>query len=461
MLEEEDTYEIRQIFYTIQTADKTRINSTIKDYANNKQVAFESWLKKLKDEYFRPPLDTQRVQKEYLQILKNNSDFLYLLKQNDGKIQFEFSDGYVYFLEIGKISCAYIYKNNNDVATPLELDYSRYEWFKRKLLNAVIGLSTDDTSLSSISVPQDESYLKGIIAFISQQDFDPRKKLLLEGEILNYAQKIYHQDLMNNPDLKNFLQQVGPTKFTFVNTIFVLSAKDIRRYSSSGTSEAIYVSDYRWFKSALEIFVMKKQLENSTNDGNLIIAHLLKTNEHYIADRHLKDISSRMDNNLQEFIQNFVFHSTSGLSTEFKNCFGQKTININTLQQIIVEQLESRTVKSDNSLATTINPLAITTLAFNTTNFILNITGSNNTGVTNEHDPDINNESKISNWVIPVVSTLSVVSVAVVVGISFWCCKKNKSADKKSVQTLKGKESNRPLILQTPPTANQRQSKFW
>jgi flagellar basal body-associated protein FliL len=81
--------------------------------------------------------------------------------------------------------------------------------------------------------------------------------------------------------------------------------------------------------------------------------------------------------------------------------------------------------------------------------------------VTNEHDPDINNESKISNWVIPVVSTLSVVSVAVVVGISFWCCKKNKSADKKSVQTLKGKESNRPLILQTPPTANQRQSKFW
>jgi len=163
---------------------------------------------------------------------------------------------------------------------------------------------------------------------------------------------------------------------------------------------------------------------------------------------------------LQEFIQNFVFHSTSGLSTEFKNCFGQKTINIDTLQQIIVEQLESRTVKSGNSLATTINPLAITTLAFNMTNFILNVTGSNNTGVTNEHDPNINNESKISNWVIPLVSTLSVTSVVVVGGISFWCCKKNKSTDKKSAQTLNGKESNRPLILPTTSIANQRQSKF-
>ena len=123
MLEKEDPSKVGQIFYTIQTADKTRINSTIKDYANNKQVAFESWLKKLKDEYVRPPLDTQRVQKEYLQILKNNSDFLYLLKQNDGKIQFEFSDGYIYTLEIGKISCAYIYKNNNDAATPVEFDH--------------------------------------------------------------------------------------------------------------------------------------------------------------------------------------------------------------------------------------------------------------------------------------------------------------------------------------------------
>lgn len=462
LLEEEDIHEVRQIFYTIQTADEARINSTIKDYANNKQVAFESWLKKLKDAYVRPPLDTQRVQKEYLQILKTNFDFLYLLKQNNGKIQFEFSDGYVYTLEIGKISCAYIYKNDNNVVMPLQLDYLRYEWFKRKLLNAVIDLSTDDTSLSSISVPQDESYLKGIIAFVSQQDLDPRKKLLLEGEILSYAQKIYQQDLMNNPDLKNFLQQIGSIKFTFTNTIFVLSAEDICRYSSSGTSQAIYVSDYRWFKSALEIFVMKKQLENSTIDRNLIIAHLLKTNEHYIADRLLKAISSKMDNNLQEFIQNFVFHSTSGLSTEFKNCFGQKTINIDTLQQIIVEQLESRTVKFGHSLATTINPLAITTLAFNTTNFILNVTGSNKTGVTNEHDPDMNNESKISNWVIPLVSTLSVVtSVVVVGGISFWRCKKNKSTDKKSAQTLNGKESNRPLILQTISTANQRQSKFW
>jgi hypothetical protein len=464
MLEEEDIHEVSQIFYTIQTANKTNINSTIKNYANNKQVAFESWLKKLKDDYdyVRPPLDTQRVQKEYLQILKNNFDFLYLLKQNNGKIRFEFSDGYAYTLEIEKISCAFIYKNNNNVATPLELDYLAYEWFKRKLLNAVIGLSTDDASLSFISVPQDESYLKGIIAFVSQQDLDPRKKLFLEGEILNYAQKIYQQDLMNNPNLKNFLQQIGSIKFTFTNTIFVLSTKDIRRYSSSGTSETIYVSDYRWFKSALEIFVMKKQLENSTIDRNLIIAHILKTNEHYIADRDLKDISYKMDNNLQEFIQNFVFHSTSGLSTEFKNCFGQKTINIDTLQQIIVEQLESRTVKSGNSLATTINPLAITTittLAFNMTNFILNVTGSNNTGVTNEHDPNINNESKISNWVIPLVSTLSVTSVVVVVGISFWCCKKNKSTDKKSAQTL-NEESNRPLILPTTSIANQRQSKF-
>lgn len=455
MLEEEAPSKVGQIFYTIQTADKTRINSTIKDYANNKQVAFESWLKKLKDEYVRPPLDTQRVQKEYLQILKNNSDFLYLLKQNDGKIQFEFSDGYIYTLEIGKISCAYIYKNNNDASTPVELDHSRYEWFKRKLLNVVTGLSTDDTSLSSMSVPQDETYLKGIIAFISQQDLDPRKKLLFEGEILNYAQKIYHQDLMNNPELKNFLQQVGSIKFTFTNTVFVLSTEDICRYSSSGTSQAIYVSDYRWFKSALEIFVMKKQLENSTNDGNLIIAHILKTNEHYIADRHLKDISSTMDSNLQKFILNFVFHSTSGLSTEFKNCFDQKTININTLQQIIVEQLESRTVKSGNSLATTINPLAITTLAFNTTNFILNVTGSNNRGVTDEHDPDINNESKISNWVIPLVSTLSVVTSLVVVGgISFWRCKKNKSTDKKSTQTLNGKEFNQPLILKAGSEPN-------
>ncbi|MFZ0219966.1 MAG: hypothetical protein WAL30_07155 [Candidatus Aquirickettsiella sp.] len=459
MLEEDNTYEVGQIFRTIQTADKTLIDSAIKDYANNKQVAFKSWLKKLKTEYIRPPLDTQRVQKEYLQLLKNAPDLEYLIKQNKGQIRFEFADGYVYTLEIWKISCAYIYKNSGNVEAAQELDYSRYEWFKRKLLNAVIGLSTDDSSLSSISVPQDELYLKGIIAFISQQDLDPRKRALLEGEILNYAQKIYRQDLTSNSDLRNFLRQVGSTKFTFANTVFVLSVEDIRRYSSSGTSQAIYVSDYRWFKSALEIFVMQKQLENSTIDRNLLISDLLKTNEHYVTDRLLSAVSPGMDNNLQGLIQSFVFYSASGLSTEFKNCFAQKTINIDTLQQIIVEQLEAPTVKPSNSLATTINPWAITSVAINTTHFILNVAGSNNTGLINHNNPDANH-SNIPNWVIPLVSTLSVVT-SVAVGVSFWCWKKNQTKDKKSDLTSNAKESNRPLILQIPPASNQRQSKFW
>lgn len=95
--------------------------------------SFNEWLKKLKDTYTRPSLDTNQVQKEYLQFLENNSDFEYLIRNNNG-IRFEFADGYVYTLETEKISCSYIYRNSDNSIhseTLQQLDYSRYEWFKK------------------------------------------------------------------------------------------------------------------------------------------------------------------------------------------------------------------------------------------------------------------------------------------------------------------------------------------
>lgn len=65
-----------------------------------------------------------------------------------------------------------------------------------------------------------------------------------------------------------------------------------------------------------------------------------------------------MDNNLQILIHNFVLHSPSGLSHEFKNLFGQK--NIDTLQQIIIEQEGESSAKPSDRFSTKSNPLVMT-----------------------------------------------------------------------------------------------------
>lgn len=165
------------------------------------------------------------------------------------------------------------------------------------------------------------------------------------------CQDHYRQDLQNSPRLSRFIQQYGPIEFTFSDTVFVLSTDGLSRHDPDQlkTPQALFLSDYKWFKSALEIYVLKnklKKLSLETSGDDILIQKLVDIKGEEITKREVKSVGIRNGDNLQTELdlnlEDFVLKKSFGLSKNLKRYLEQDgEINDTTLAYILTKRVHA------------------------------------------------------------------------------------------------------------------------
>ncbi|MFZ0219615.1 MAG: hypothetical protein WAL30_05350 [Candidatus Aquirickettsiella sp.] len=231
----------------------------------------------------------------------------------------------------------------------------------------------------------------------------------------------YSVDLNNNSGLQNFIAQYGPIEFTFSDTVFVLTADSLFRHDidKEKTAQEVAQGDYAWFKTALEIYVIKnkaRKFKYEITKGE--IAQLLSVEESYISNRRIIGINPLQDNKiLPLLIESFVFQPSFGLSSRLERCFNQshQAITSATLDKIIKNYINNRGVISTTPIAHHMNE-------------ILNIKKLNATGYNNSLS-EIGDNSTIPIWQSPVVMVISsavLVTAATAIFTGVYCFFKRK-----------------------------------
>lgn len=267
-----------------------------------------------------------------------------------------------------------------------------------------------------------------------EQESETRKKNTEDS-----TQTVYRQDLHNNPDLLQLIRQQAPIEFTFSDTVFVLRDTNISRYkieemTGKKTEFPVSVGDYQWFKSALEIYIIKNKLQPfklTEKNENLIIQKLLNKEEHDVLNRYILRINRPQDEHFKSVFEGFVFEKSFGLSVALKNCFIQRGEEMNgqALQRII----DQEAVKNDIPIvslgyttSTTSNPSAIVVAAATLTFF--NFTTSSRHPSLTSHPSDAD-EQNASSWQLPVLVTVASLTSLVMLGAGLYCFFNRKKID--------------------------------
>ena len=142
----------------------------------------------------------------------------------------------------------------------------------------------------------------------------------------------YKEDLKNNRELLKFLQHKS-IEFVFNDTVFNLTHDEISRHSRDKIRQTISMSDYDWFKSALEIYVLDNKLTdlNLSREKETIIESLVDSKEGqfigrkivkiYINDAELSPESKKI---LKPLLEEFVLGKYFNLSKNLKRSFNQE-----------------------------------------------------------------------------------------------------------------------------------------
>jgi hypothetical protein len=240
----------------------------------------------------------------------------------------------------------------------------------------------------------------------------------------------YLEDLKNNLKLADFILQHGSIEFTFSDTVFALSESQLSRHRTdrAKTPQSLSLHDYKWFKEALGIYVIKnKLLAFKQNNTDAEIAKLIHRDEDYIDNRRVVEITPEPDKIFQSLIENLISQPNFGLSDHLKKALDKlsQSVGSNTLSTLGQElsTVDTRPI----TLNPLLSPLAITTLASNIS-LLLNTT-SNLPALTSD-EPTSKDDFNFYNWQLPVIASSLALTAAVLTGVSFWCYNRKKITDK-------------------------------
>lgn len=266
MFENKHLNTLANIFTKIQQEDKKEITRLTNEYAEQEAANFNQQMIKLKEQYKAFPINGNEL---YLKHLIENPDFVALIEQKEGQIQFDFYNKR-FILTAQEISYIHIKrddKGNIQESSKKLIDSSEYESLQENLLTTIFSkviysdifvLDEFQHSVLFTNLKPDELYSKGIINFIyNVNKLNIRHKLFVKEKkaTLNFttsttnwirqtiddktidpfvvlAQKKYSLDLEKNPELKNSIERNGgQIRFEFERIGFNLGAEKISSYS--------------------------------------------------------------------------------------------------------------------------------------------------------------------------------------------------------------------------------------
>ena len=194
----------------------------------------------------------------------------------------------------------------------------------RHLLGEIIIKAQNGTSINEIN-----QFIKGSITLYEQEFKTWVTKIIRDcstQEIIDQdapnnteysLQDHYRQDLKNSPRLSNFIQQYSSVEFTFNDIAFVLKATNISCYSidQAKAPRGISIADYDWFKSALEIYMLKNKLQKLAleTEDNTLVQELVNRKGHDFTNRAVKRIETKRVGHQEELdlvLEDFVLQKS-------------------------------------------------------------------------------------------------------------------------------------------------------
>ena len=259
-----------------------------------------------------------------------------------------------------------------------------------------------------------ENYLRNdqvrpsLVKMFSDAPYTPR--------IDNEVHQAYQKSLSENPTFENFVKKRGSIQFTFSDTVFELSAHNITRHDLQGNPQQLTLADYRWFKSALELYFIKDFLRiNNLAYNKESVAEVLNTDVNYVSNRDIVEVNPyRNDRNGCFPFSGTEFLSSGKLSDVFENRLRLAQASDHPAYPSVFEH------KGVNINATSV--LGAFALLLSNTSLILNslVSKPYQLAPVDEGSCDENNVDESHSNGLILGGALATVAAVVIAGVSFW-----------------------------------------
>jgi hypothetical protein len=246
----------------------------------------------------------------------------------------------------------------------------------------------------------------------------------------NEVHQAYQKSLSENPTFENFVKKRGSIQFTFSDTVFELSSHNIKRHDLQGNRQQLTLADYRWFKSALELYFIKDFLRiNNLAYNKESVAEVLNTDVNYVSNRNIVEVNPYRNgrNDCFPFDIN-QFFSSGDLSHAFRNRLNLAQTSDHRAYPSVFEH------KGVRINATSV--LGAFTLLVSNTSLILNSLVSKPYQLTpvDEGSCEENNVDGSHSYGIILGGALVAITALVIGGVSFSKCNRKKASDTSSTK---------------------------